>query len=262
MSAGAYWDRLAARYQRDTHISTRHFHLGPLLPCATTLGLLPDLPAGARCLEAGCGAGQNSLFLARNGHRCNAIDNSAGMLDCGRELMRGHDLSVDFVQADLDDLPGSRAPGGPYDFIHSAYALPFTKDPAAVVTALARRLRPGGSLLISTGHPLFAMPRADFTDGGLGVIVEDYFHPPADRRRSRGASAVARTYTVSAVLEWFLAAGLRIDRVAEPAPLPVDRMSAQKIAREVPYWSRDWIDLLPELRAVPVVLVVRGVKAG
>ena len=69
MSAGAYWDRLAARYQRDTHISTRHFHLGPLLPCATALGLLPDLPPGARCLEAGCGAGQNILVRA-DSHYC------------------------------------------------------------------------------------------------------------------------------------------------------------------------------------------------
>lgn len=262
MSAGAYWDRLAARYQRDTHISTRLFHLGPLLPCATRLGLLPDLPPGARCLEAGCGAGQNSLHLARSGHRCTAIDNSESMLECGRELMREHDLSVDFVQADLDDLPGSHALAGPFDFIHSAYALPFTKDPAAVVAALARRLRPGGSLLISTGHPLFAMPRADFTDGGLGVIVENYFRPPADRRRSRGASAVARSHMVSETLHWFLDAGLRLERVEEPAPLPVDRMSERRRNAEVPYWSMDWISMLPELRAVPVVLAVRAVKPG
>ena len=260
MSAGAYWDRLAARYQRDTHISTRHFHLGPLLPCATALGLLPDLPPGARCLEAGCGAGQNSLYLARAGHRCTAIDNSEAMLDCGRDLMRQNDLSVDFAQADLDDLPASRAFAGPFDFIHSAYALPFTQDPAAVVAALARRLRPGGSMLISTGHPLFAMPRADFTDGGMGVIVENYFRPPADRRRSRGTSTVARSHTVSDILNWFLKAGLQLERVEEPAALPVDRMSERRRNAEVPYWSLDWISMLPELRAVPVVLVVRAVK--
>ncbi len=262
MSSGAYWDRLAARYQRDTHISIRHFHLGPLLPCATKLGLLPNLPPGARCLEAGCGAGQNSLFLARAGHRCTALDNSEAMLDCGRDLMRQNDLSVDFVQGDLDDLPTARAFPGPFDFIHSAYALPFTKNPAAVLAALARRLRPGGSMLISTGHPLFAMPRADFTDGGMGVIVENYFHPPADRRRSRGTSAVARSQTVSGVLHWFLNAGLRLERVEEPAPLRVDRMSARRLAAEIPYWSHDWIAMLPELRAVPVVLVVGAIRPG
>ncbi|MFO1531491.1 MAG: class I SAM-dependent methyltransferase [Kiritimatiellia bacterium] len=260
MSAGAYWDNLAARYQRDTHISTRHFHLAPLLPCASALGLLPELPPGARCLEAGCGGGQNSLFLARAGHGCTAIDSSRAMLDHGRGLARALDLPVDFVPADLDDLPAGRALPGPFDFIHSAYALPFTRDPAAVIAALARRLRPGGTLLVSTGHPLFAMPRADFTDGGFGVVVEDYFHPPADRRRSRGGSTAARTAPVSTILGWFLDAGLRIDRVAEPLPLPVHRMSARKIEADVPYWSRDWIALRPELEAVPVVLVVRAVR--
>ncbi|MFO1492934.1 MAG: class I SAM-dependent methyltransferase [Kiritimatiellia bacterium] len=262
MSAGAYWDRLAARYQRDTRISTRHFHLGPLLPCATRLGLLPDLPPGARCLEAGCGGGQNSLFLARSGHGCTAIDNSRAMLECGREQARALDLPVDFVHADLDDLPSSRSLRGPFDFIHSAYALPFTRDPSAVIAALARRLRPGGTLLVSTGHPLFAMPRADFTDGGFGVVVEDYFHPPADRRRSGGGSIAARTAPVSTLLGWFLDAGLRIDRVAEPRPLPVHRMSAKKIEAAVPYWSHDWISLRPELEAVPVVLVVRAGRAA
>ena len=37
---------------------------------------------------------------------------------------------------------------GPFDIIHSTYALPFSTDPAALIKSCADHLKPGGTLLI------------------------------------------------------------------------------------------------------------------
>ena len=65
-SSARYWDDLADLYQKETRISTDDFHYGPLLPGDSILGLLPPVPQRS-CLEIGCGAGQNSIFLAKQG---------------------------------------------------------------------------------------------------------------------------------------------------------------------------------------------------
>ena len=97
MSGNApYWDATADLYQRATRISVRDFHYGPLLPGDRELGLLPDPVEGLRCLEVGCGAGQNSIHLASRGAVCTALDVSDGMLDHGRRLAAREGVAIDF----------------------------------------------------------------------------------------------------------------------------------------------------------------------
>ena len=62
-----YWDGLSARYQRVMEISTDDFHYGPQIPGESRLHLLPPLKSGMRALELGCGGGQNSVWLAKQG---------------------------------------------------------------------------------------------------------------------------------------------------------------------------------------------------
>ena len=77
---------------------------------------------------------------------------------------------------------------------------------------------------------------------------------------ARPCSYLRRSLGCASVLQDFAVVDLHTERVEEPAALPVDRMSERRRNAEVPYWSLDWISMLPELRAVPVVLVVRAVK--
>lgn len=270
-SSARYWDDLAAVYQAETRISTNDFHYGPLLPGDSELKLLPEVN-DRRCLEIGCGAGQNSIFLTRQRAQCVALDISEEQLAHGRRLAKDEGVEVDFRCISMDSLQDLQAfprqSSNPaiqhaalpsFDLIHSTYALPFAADPAKVIADAAALLNPGGTFLLTTGHPLHTGEWIDLGDGEEGLFLPDYFHPEPDVRMSlddRTMSA-AHYWPVSAVAEWIHAAGLTIERLLEPAPLPIPEMSEEEILRRVPYDSAGWRSLWPQLARIPVVAVFK-----
>jgi len=286
-SSTRYWDDLAEVYQRETRISTDDFHYGPLLPGDSGLNLLPDV-SGLRCLEIGCGAGQNSIFLAKQGAQCIAIDISEEQLAHGRKLAAAENVDVDFQCVSMDSLEQlhnpsrpSRCSGHPshggelftspppegcpqggvglFDLIHSTYALPFSADPEKVIAEAAAMLKPGGMFLLTTGHPLYTGEWLDTGEGEEGLFLPDYFHPESDVRMALddGAISAAQYWPISQLAEWIHAAGLTIDRLLEPEPLPIPDMSEAEIRERVPYESADWRALYPQLARVPVVVVFK-----
>ena len=255
-----YWDATADLYQERTRISTRDFHYGPLLPGDRELGLLPERVEGQRCLELGCGAGQTSICLSRAGARCTAIDISKAQLGHGRRLAAGEGVRVEFVQGDLDHLPVRDL--GRFDLVHSTYALPFAANPAAVLHDAAALLEPGGVLLLTTAHPVYAGEWVEAPDGDEGMLVYNYFHPPDDLREPGPGhdGARARAAPLGEVAEWIRAAGLSIDRLLEPAAKPIPLMTEDEIRDQVPYESDDWRAMYEILSAVPIVAVFRCVR--
>jgi len=259
----AYWNHLADAYQEATRISSADFHLGPLLPSATALGLLPPLTAGMRCLELGCGAGQNSLFLAARGAACTATDVSDGQLRHGRRLARNAGLSIDFRRLPMEELGQWEA--APFDFVHSTYALPFVTDPARVIAAIAAKIVPGGTCLLTTGHPLFAGEYLEIEEEGEGMFLRHYFQPPPDVREDPADDDLivrAKTYPLGQTIDWLHQAGLQLLRLVEPQPLPIPTMTAAEIAAQVPYISDAWRDLYPQLARIPVVAVFLARKVA
>jgi SAM-dependent methyltransferase len=61
--------------------------------------------AGARILDVGCGAGTNSLFLARAGFRVSGIDLAEGAIAAARARAEREGLRVDFRVEDVLELP-------------------------------------------------------------------------------------------------------------------------------------------------------------
>jgi SAM-dependent methyltransferase len=260
-----YWDELAEVYQQATRISTEDFHYGPLLPGDSELKLLPKIgPAEFRALEIGCGAGQNSIFLARQGARCVAVDLSEAQLAHGRRLAAAAGVEVDFRCGSMDRLRAGLAGEAAFDLVHSAYALPFAAAPQQVLAEAAALLRPGGTLLLSVGHPLYSGEWLDLGDAEEGVFLPNYFQLEPDVRSAEDGRTLcaARYWPLSQVAEWLHAAGLVMERLLEPAPLPIPHMSEAEIRRRVPYESADWRGLYPQLARVPVVAVFKGRKAG
>jgi SAM-dependent methyltransferase len=247
----AYWDDLSAEYQSQTSISLTDFHYGPLLPGDRQLQLLPRPLEETTCLELGCGAGQNSIVLAKAGARCIGIDISERMLEHARRLAEQERVSSEFRKADLDALPtfGRQT----FDLIHSAYGVPFAENPEQVIRTCADLLKPGGTLLFSMGHPVYAGEWLDL-DGEEGLFLRDYFHPVPDAREGDRSEAVSRAYPVSEVAEWIVRAGLRLDRILEPPALPAHQLHL------APYTSYAWEEQAEELRRFPIVVIYRACK--
>jgi len=248
-----FWNELADHYQRETHIATDDFHFGPLLPGDKALGVLPDSVTGLDCLEIGCGAVQNSLYLAQRGARCVACDGSEQQLKHARGLAKKLGCHLELHCCDLEELP--LPPARLFDLVHGTHALAFAGNQQRAIRAWAARVKPGGVLLISTVHPLAGSEWLDIDDDS-GIFVKDYFHPATEVSESdRGSSGSSRAEPISAIVQCLVDCGLVIDRVLEPTP---PAAAGQSLRDSVPYWSAAWEEHAAELAKVPYTVIFRA----
>lgn len=181
------------------------------------LGLLPD-PAGKACLDLACGTGRYIRILRERGASSVAgLDYSYDMLAHGRRL----DSGLRVVQGQFLGLPFRDAS---FDLMTCALAVAYERNLSDALLEASRVLRPGGVLVYSDRHPFRALsgtPRHALPGKGVGIDIEHYLHLFEDHVNAcRGA-------------------GLRIDRVREPA---IDGSGS------------------PEIRPLPAILAIAAVK--
>lgn len=131
-------------------------------------------PVGHTVLEAGCGTGAQTVSLARHspGSWITSIDRSAVSLAQARaRVEQAGFANVTFREADLLALPFAPAS---FDHVFVCFVLEHLPDPAAALAALARVLRPGGSLTVVEGdHGTVCMhPHSDAAHRAVGCLVE------------------------------------------------------------------------------------------
>jgi len=134
--------------------------------------------AGKTALDVGCGAGLLSEPLARLGAKVVGVDASPEVIAVAREHAATDGLDIDYRVADVAGL------GGAFDLVTAMEVVEHVAEPAAFVRALAKRLAPGGLLMMSTPNAT-AMSRLMMivVAEGLGHIPRgthdfDKFIPP------------------------------------------------------------------------------------
>lgn len=128
------YDRIAGRYDQ---VWTSHMR-------DLSVDMLDRLvpPAGARCIDLGCGTGFITSALAeRTAGRPVGVDASSGMLAGAR---RRHGAACDFVHADMLKYLQLRKPCTA-DVITCGWSLGYSR-PLAVVRQISRVLAPGGKI--------------------------------------------------------------------------------------------------------------------
>ena len=151
----------------------------------TMHGLFDPLPAST-VLDAACGTGRHSRYLAARGHRIIGVDRSAAMLARARaKLPEG-----DFREGDLEALPLASAS---VDVAICALALVHLQGLDRAVAELARVVRPGGRVIISDVHPFIVQLgwQAQFRTaaGGTG-FMRLHPHLPSDYCRAGAAAGL------------------------------------------------------------------------
>lgn len=108
-------------------------------------GLPRERFRGARCLDAGCGGGRNSIAMARLGAaEVTGIDLGVQGLEDARR--RAADLpNVTFKHASILDIPFADAT---FDVVWCAGVLMITADEERALDELTRVVRPGGNLYL------------------------------------------------------------------------------------------------------------------
>ena len=137
--------------------------------------ILDGLPVGV-AVDAACGTGRHTAYLASRGHRVTGVDSSPEMLARARARVP----AAVFHQGDLHALPVS---DGYADLVVCALALAHLPDLRAAVSEFARVLRPGGHLVITDVHQervaLGSVPHVR-SDRGVPGLIPSYRHRAAD----------------------------------------------------------------------------------
>jgi SAM-dependent methyltransferase len=106
------------------------------------------LPAGASCLDAGCGPGETMRLLAARvgtGGTVTGVDVDAALGSVVEDSLRAEGLSqCRFVRADLTE----EIPGGPYDVVYARLLLFHLPQRVSVLARLWEAVRPGGCLVV------------------------------------------------------------------------------------------------------------------
>jgi len=148
------------------------------------------LPAGARVLEIGCGAGHLTIRLAERELRVEAIDASPAMVEAAanRVLEGGLHERVNVEVADVHALPFESSH---FDLIVAVGVIPWLHSPHAAVDEMARVLRPAGQLVVTADN---RARLSSFTDPRAMLALSPLKRAQVALRRRRGLATSRLDY--------------------------------------------------------------------
>jgi ubiquinone/menaquinone biosynthesis C-methylase UbiE len=97
-------------------------------------------------LDAGCGTGENALYLAKRGHTVVGLDFAPTAIKEARKKARARKLKVEFLEADVRKVEGLDARFQTILDCGLFHSFSKAADRAAYVSALARVAKPGATL--------------------------------------------------------------------------------------------------------------------
>ncbi len=133
-----------------------------------------EIPRGGDVLCLGEGEGRNAVFLAQQGFRVLALDQSAAGLDKARRLAAARAVAIDTLEADLGEYRIGRAR---WDGVVSIWCHLPRALRAVVHRQVSAGLRPGGVFLLEAYTP------AQIGYGTGGPKTVDLLPSLADLRR-------------------------------------------------------------------------------
>jgi ubiquinone/menaquinone biosynthesis C-methylase UbiE len=173
-AGAAYWDEIYA----DAGIDGAVYRLRETRALALfeTLGL----PADARVLELGPGAGRVAVVLAGRGHRVVCVDPSEAMLRRSADRARAEGVGnrVETVVADAQALP---FPDASFAAALAVGVLPWLERPEAGLAEMRRVLAPGGSVVLTSDNR-----------GRLAFVLDPRLNPIAVEAAKRADDLLVR----------------------------------------------------------------------
>lgn len=104
--------------------------------------------SGTRVLDVGCGGGILSEGLAQEGAEVTALDLAADALQAARTHADEHGLNIDYRLEDILSFAEKQA--GTFDHVTCMEMLEHVDQPESIVQALAKAVKPGGWVFLST----------------------------------------------------------------------------------------------------------------
>ena len=218
-----YWDAMANQWiaEGERAWASRVPYWGEWGVPDDECPMLPQDMTGMTAIELGCGTGYVSAWMARRGARVTAIDNSERQLATARRLASEHQIDIDFLHGNAENVPRA---DGTFDFAVSEYGAAIWCDPEVWLPEAHRLLTLGGKLVFLGNSPL-SMICAPLDGAPTDrVLHRDYFtlgtldwtQVPID------PGGIEFNISLSAWFTLFRRVGFRVDDYKEPIA-PVDK---------------------------------------
>ena len=259
-SAKKGWNIISRSYQQKTRISLEDVHYGPISAGERELKLLGSV-RDKDVLEVGCGGGQNAIVLAKWGARSAGLDVSEEQIKYARKLAEKEGVKVPFHLGSMEDLGVFKAES--FDIVLSSFAMEYADDILGAFQEVFRVLRKAGLLVFAVCHPMIGRGKAVRHGKKKVWAVSNYF----DRRKRawkwRVEDGVAefsgRQITIQDYFDLLVKTGFSVERVLEPEPYPVERMSEAELAK-TPYLEAGFLRDYDLWRKVPYTIIFKTRK--
>ena len=154
--------------------------------------------AQQRVLDVGCGGGLLAESMARSGGLVTGIDLAPAMIEVARLHAHESELTIDYQRASAEQL--AQGSERPFDVITCMEMIEHVADPAGLLLAIAKLLRPGGQFFLSTINRnlrsfLFAIVGAEYVLKLLPRGTHEYarlLRPAELARHARAANLTLR----------------------------------------------------------------------
>jgi ubiquinone/menaquinone biosynthesis C-methylase UbiE len=233
------WDKIAELYRESYLIEPDFVHYGPLCPGENKLNLLGDI-AGLRCIDLGCGAGQNVVAMAKAGADTTGVDFSSKQLAQAEDLARREKVNINLIDSNIEAIPSLG--NSLFDLALSACAIAFVKKLDLALAEIYRILKPGGRFVLSVMHPMQYI-----IDGEEGTMYFNSAYPFSARVLKwswdfPGKSIPFQHYlrSISDYHNALVKAGFTVKRIVEPEPTleSPHRGLSEEIMKEYPYIAK------------------------
>lgn len=141
-NAFQYWEEM---YQTGQYLNRWDYNQpSQELVCFIAAGLIP---LNGNCLDIGCGAGNEAIFLAQLGYCVTGIDFSTNALEIAKERAKIKNANVAWIKRMITD---TGLPGNSFDFINDRVCFHHVveSERKQYANEMYRILKPGGRLLI------------------------------------------------------------------------------------------------------------------
>lgn len=174
--------------------------------------------AGRRVVDVGCGGGLLAEGMAARGAQVLGIDMAPTALEVARLHALESGVDLEYRQETVENLAAEQA--GTYDLVTCLEMLEHVPDPASVVAACARLVKPGGHVVFST---INRNPKAYL----LAILGAEYVL----RMLPKGTHDYAQFIRPSELAAWARRSGLALDDLTGIRYNPLSRTFS--LARDI-----------------------------
>ncbi|MBC8141971.1 MAG: class I SAM-dependent methyltransferase [Armatimonadetes bacterium] len=227
------WNEAANQYAREIEADVAFLRAGGKNFCPPEFEYLRDLNAWCDCaIHLQCAGGKDTLSLLNLGaKRVVGVDISDRMIEVARAKSAQLAAPAQWYRADVLETPD--ALNGVADLVYTGRgAIGWLMDLEAWARVVARLLKPGGKLYLFDGHPIGWVwdlaaseyrfdpdPRyGNYFDEKVATAQgwsESYIAADAVPVTAEQAKKHERQWTLSAIVNAVIAAGLRVERIGE-----------------------------------------------